>query len=290
MGSMRQTIRVAALQDFGPANVLAVAERALGAEEPGRFVTAFIGCLSADRTRLTYASAGHPAPFVHTAASTQQLLLGGPPLGVADYAYDEYTIVLDTPWILVAYTDGLIERTGDAVRGEAAVYEAVAHDGIMHAHRPAAYVRERALGSVVHDDTAILTVRTLDGSNYRFSATDALRAESTRRNGFLRWISERAEGDHAAAELIYGELVGNVVRHAPGPIDVDVACEGDDVVLYLQDSGNQIHVHRGLPDDIMSESGRGLFLVNAFARDVRSDALPVFGHQMRVTLPLHRRP
>ena len=69
------------------------------------------------------------------------------------------------------------------------------------------------------------------------------------------------------AAIVFGELVANVVRHAPGPIEVELFWEReDDVVLYVRDRGPQFATGSlELPHDVMSEGGRGLFLMRTYA-------------------------
>ncbi len=97
-----------------------------------------------------------------------------------------------------------------------------------------------------------------------------------------------AGSDVDGAELIFGELLGNVARHAPGAIDVRLRWNGPVAILEVGDSGpgyaiDDVH----LPGDF-SESRRGLFLVASFGRDLR-----VRHHNGRttttVTLPVTRR-
>ncbi len=88
--------------------------------------------------------------------------------------------------------------------------------------------------------------------------------------------SRAAQGsDLEAAALIFGELVGNVVRHAPGPIAVDVYWEGDMAVLRVIDRGLGFDWdgHAELPDRY-AESGRGLFIAHSVARNLRVRRLP----------------
>jgi PAS domain S-box-containing protein len=275
MASMRQAIRVAGLQGLAPGAVLEAANASLEAEGSGRFVSAFVGRLDLATGRLDYASAGHPMPLVRTDEGLHELAYGDPPLGVWEGAFATNSIVLRAPWLLVAYTDGLIERTGDVLEGEA----------MLRAVDPAAYLQARLLRGVVRDDTAILTVRADGGEHWRFGASDALSAEPTRRR-LSEWLAQRAHGDSCAAELIYGELIGNVVRHAPGAIDVDVVCDNDRVRLFVQSSGPPFELRPRLPESPMSEGGRGLFIVNTLGANLRAAELPVFGNQISVDLPL----
>jgi PAS domain S-box-containing protein len=285
MASMRNAIRVAGLQGLGPADVLRAANALLTLEQPGRFVTAFVGRIDPERGRLTYALAGHPPPLLRAAGSVRALELGDPPLGVWDGTFREHAIELRAPWLLIAYTDGLIERTGDVIAGEKLLREVVGDDGIAHAADPATFVQRRLIRGVVRDDTAILTLRVDGHEHWRFGAPDALQAEPTRRR-LRAWLEQKSTGDFASAELIYGELVGNVVRHAPGPIDVDVALEGEHVRLVVQSGGGAISVRPALPASLLREGGRGLYIVDELGSDYATRELPLFGNQTSVNLPL----
>jgi PAS domain S-box-containing protein len=289
MASMRNAIRVAGLQGLGPAEVLRAASALLTLEQPGRFVTAFVGRIDAERRQLTYALAGHPPPLLRDAAGVHALELGDPPLGVWDGAFRVQAIALHAPWLLIAYTDGLIERTGDVIAGEQLLRIVVADDGIVHAADPAAFVQRRLLRGAVRDDTAILTLRVDGREHWRFGAPDALQAETTRRR-LRAWLEERTTGDVTSAELIYGELIGNVVRHAPGPIDVDVVLERERVQLVVQSGGPAITVRPALPASLLREGGRGLFIIDELGSDYTTRELPLFGNQTSVNLPLTTAP
>jgi len=285
MASMRNAIRVAGLQGLAPAEVLRAASALLNLEQPGRFVTAFVGRIDADRRFLTYALAGHPPPLMRDAVGVSTLELGDPPLGVWEGAFRSHTIELRPPWLLVAYTDGLIERTGDVIAGERLLREIVQHEGIVHASDPATFVQRRLVRGAVRDDTAVLTLRVDAQEHWRFGAPDALEAEPTRR--LLRtWLEQKTTGDFGSAELIYGELIGNVVRHAPGSIDVEVTLERERVRLVVQSGGRAITARPALPASPLRESGRGLFIVHNLGSDYTTSELPLFGNQTSVNLPL----
>jgi PAS domain S-box-containing protein len=287
MASMRQAIRVAGLQGLEPGQILAAANAALVAENGERFVTAFVGRLSPGGDQLAYASAGHPAPLVRESGRLQALATGDPPLGVWTGTFKTRTRTLATPWLLVAFTDGLIERTRNILEGEALLEQIVGDDGIMHAFDPAAYLQARLLGGTIRDDTAIFTIRVDGEQHWRFGADDALRAQPTRRS-LRTWLSERTTGDTEAAELIYGELIGNVVRHSPGPIDVDVSI-GDRVRLIVQSAGTPIALDPRLPESPLCENGRGLYLVDRLGAGLSCASLPIFGNAVAVDLPVRPR-
>ena len=100
----------------------------------------------------------------------------------------------------------------------------------------------------------------------------------------------RAAGnvDLEAAELIFGELIGNVVRHAPGPIDVQLSWGGNYPVLHVTDRGRGFIRNPSLPVDPLSESGRGLYIIALLARDVRVERIPGYGNHVAVELNVPR--
>lgn len=108
-----------------------------------------------------------------------------------------------------------------------------------------------------------------DSSGFTFRIADASLANNARRI-FQRYLAAQvdAASDLYGAELIFGELLGNVARHAPGAIDVKLRWNGLVAILEVADHGpgytiEDVH----LPNDF-SESCRGLFLVTSFGRDV----------------------
>jgi anti-sigma regulatory factor (Ser/Thr protein kinase) len=88
------------------------------------------------------------------------------------------------------------------------------------------------------------------------------------------------------AELVFGELLGNVVRHAPGPVEITVELNDDAIVLHVIDSGPPLRTakHR-LPDDLLSERGRGLFIVEQLAAEMHVERIKR-GNHISVTLLL----
>jgi anti-sigma regulatory factor (Ser/Thr protein kinase) len=128
-------------------------------------------------------------------------------------------------------------------------------------------------------------VRT-DWSLVRSDAVEALGA----REAISDFLSELADAtsDLEAVEVIVGELVANVIRHAPGPIGIYVAWEDEGATLIVADRGRGIPTLRSVPSDT-SEAGRGLFLVEALARNVSISASPGQGSRVIVDLPVRRR-
>jgi anti-sigma regulatory factor (Ser/Thr protein kinase) len=120
---------------------------------------------------------------------------------------------------------------------------------------------------------------------WTFEADDARHAHR-RRGDFIRHLRVHASSgsDFAAAELIYGELVSNVVRHANGRISIRLEWELTFAVLRVRDFGNGFYPDFHLPHSA-SESGRGLFIVHRLARKLKVESHPS-GSEVRATLPV----
>jgi anti-sigma regulatory factor (Ser/Thr protein kinase) len=102
---------------------------------------------------------------------------------------------------------------------------------------------------------------------------------------FLRTIQSRQEFIDSA-ELVLGELLGNVVRHAPGPVEILADLDDDWLILHVVDSGPALSMKEWqLPDDSLSERGRGLFIVAQLVEEIRIEQAPNGGNCISVTIP-----
>ena len=128
-----------------------------------------------------------------------------------------------------------------------------------------------------------------DHRGFSFRIADASLANNAR-TIFQRYLAAQvgAESDVYGAELIFGELLGNVARHAPGAIDVRMRWNGTIAILEVADHGPGYAIENvRLPGDF-AESRRGLYLVSVYGRDLHVH------HEngcttTTVTLPVTRR-
>jgi anti-sigma regulatory factor (Ser/Thr protein kinase) len=113
----------------------------------------------------------------------------------------------------------------------------------------------------------------------------------TSRSQFMSILHSYGErgSDFDAAETIFGELVGNVVRHAPGPVEVRLQWDSQFPVLTVHDEHESFIPNFSLPRDQFQESGRGLFIVKSLARSVRVRDIEDDGTKVTVVLPVARR-
>lgn len=122
---------------------------------------------------------------------------------------------------------------------------------------------------------------------WRFDSRSEVDIRRLRRE-FVELLRARGTGDFSAAELVWGELVGNAVRHAPGRIAVRLDWDDDNPVLTVHDEGESFRPEIRLPADPMSEHGRGLYIVSALALSLGVTDIEGDGSQVSVRLPVQR--
>jgi anti-sigma regulatory factor (Ser/Thr protein kinase) len=98
-----------------------------------------------------------------------------------------------------------------------------------------------------------------------------------------------SEDDLFHAELIIGEVLANTVKHAPGIVTLVLDWTGVNPVLTVVDDGpGSFQFSPTLPDDDLTEDGRGLFLIGSLAKDVQVESTPGRGTKMTVHLSVDR--
>jgi serine phosphatase RsbU (regulator of sigma subunit)/anti-sigma regulatory factor (Ser/Thr protein kinase) len=317
MGAVRQAMRGAAQILAEPIEILDAADRVLRSEQPEGIVTAFVAILDPITLIMTYASAGHPPPLLRSAAGKITELDGsGLPLGLRAIQTHPVelarTIQLDNSSLVVLYTDGLIEATRDMLAGDAAARAALATDDVWNADNPAAAISDHVLEEVV-DDVAILSIRIESAvvsvtrpagirerdARWTF-AVDDQRAAAEARHDIVAALSTRGatEAETALSELVYSELLGNAVRHCRDAVEFALDLSGDAPILHALDRGPGFTYNARLPKDLLTDSGRGLFIVRSLISDLNitrrtgggSHARAVLPFTIRQRGPVRRRP
>ncbi len=127
------------------------------------------------------------------------------------------------------------------------------------------------------------------GVLWSFQCRDARKAENVREH-FLTFLHTFAacDSDFAAAELIFGELIANVVRYAPGRVAITVEWHDHSPVLHVEDDGTGFEPKFNLPEDPLAENGRGLFLVAALSKHVDVACDRDRGTKVSVVLPVFK--
>jgi PAS domain S-box-containing protein len=296
MAAMRQVIRGVANVYADPATMIDAADRTLKAEHPERIVTAFAAVFDPIARTLAYANAGHPRPIVRAADGTiSELPSDGLPLGLRERSETATQIAsIHDETLLVLYTDGLTESTRDPVEGEARVRAALADPRIAERDDVAHAVYDAVLADGAHDDVVLLAVRVLgDDANvarWSFDARDEAEGRAVRAAfGALLDRSGARDDERFAAEVVFGELLGNVVRHAPGEIEIVLEWDPERApVLHVLDRGSGFFLAPRLPTDLLAERGRGLYIVWALADELNVTKRPGGGAHARAVLAVRR--
>jgi sigma-B regulation protein RsbU (phosphoserine phosphatase) len=114
MNALRAATRAYAIEQSGPASVIARLDRFGARLDAESISTVWYGEYRPSTGELRYANAGHPPPVLtaHDAPTLLLELTSSPPLGVgaADEFAVEHGLQLPPGAILIAYSDGLIER------------------------------------------------------------------------------------------------------------------------------------------------------------------------------------
>ena len=272
MSNMRQIIRGTAQVHADPVLMLNAADRALRLEDPNRFVTAFVAVLSPVTGILAYASAGHVPPFIRRADGSVEILdFCDPPLGLRErHALETAHTELSEGDIVLFYTDGLVEANRDIEAGLATLESVMSEREFANASHPAQFVQHRMLPEGASDDVAVMSVKmgsdAVRAFDLRRWSLPSLTADTLRdiREEFRVALAERGGTVDRIqfAELVLGELAGNVVRHAPGPVEIILDFSNPHPVLHVIDEGPGFARAPMLPQDVMSESGRGLYIVS----------------------------
>jgi PAS domain S-box-containing protein len=276
MGVVRQIMRGIAQLHAEPALMLDAADRALRLEYPDTLVTAWVGIFDLVGRTLTYASAGHPSALLIDAhGRVRELNHMTLPIGLRQgHQGQASTIPIGDDSALWLYTDGLIEATHDILEGTRRLREAALELGTEAVVHPASMIRRFVIPSGSPDDVAILVVRTNFSESERYLtrwhfASNDPHAAAAARHAFTAALpkSKFSDADIANAEMVFVELVGNVARHAPGPVDVVMDSSGMQNVLHVLDRGPGFQHFSRLPRDPLAEKGRGLFIIETLTTE-----------------------
>ncbi|GAB3435927.1 hypothetical protein GCM10027517_05360 [Phycicoccus ginsengisoli] len=299
MGQVRAAIRGAALTDPRPGAVMLALDRVvtdlnalwpaslpLGSSgaRPGLsfggelFVTMLYGTIEPSTGDLVLASAGHPLPALLSGRSARAdglpraRLLSmpvGPPLGI-EGDRPLHRVHLDVGDILLAFTDGLLERRSETL--EAGEQRLLAVLGGVPPGSPRSvtqYVIDAMIETVgQEDDCAVLAVGRSPADHRRASVVVPPLPESVRaardwaRANLSGWLV--SEGDQHTVVTGISELITNSVLHAGTESHLTMDLDSGILTVAVADSGN-----RGEPlltgGDPMAVRGRGLSLVRAIS-------------------------
>jgi anti-sigma regulatory factor (Ser/Thr protein kinase) len=197
---------------------------------------------------------------------------------------------MDDVAMIAFYTDGITEAKRDLYGGEKLLFEALSTEGVLYVSAAATLLADSCIPEGAHDDDAALMVISFPRAvGWSFEAENARAAQSAR-GAFLETLRREAtlESDLSGAEIVFGELIGNVVRHAPGPIDVSLEWRNEQAVLHVIDRGPGFEYAPPSDVDLLREDGRGLWLTSQFSEHTYVERLPNYGTHVCVRLHVWR--
>lgn len=290
MVKLRQSLRTVALLHPDLLEMLEAANRTLLAEFPDRLATTFVALIDPITHTCSYANAGHPPPLLRLVdGTTVELHTHGVPLGVPGFSRQLRPdhILLAPSSMLLLYTDGLTEVHRRPLEGEAVLRETLAALDTAD-DAPSRAIFEQVLANGARDDVAIMTVYIEphpDIPRWRFDprwvdASRRVRGEIRDVLSHKHFSTERL----AVFDVIYAEMVANLIRHAPGTAELLLQLQPDGFVLHVLDKGPGFKVAPRLPNDLFCENGRGLYLISKLADGFSAERRPGGGSHARITL------
>ncbi len=291
MGKLRHTINVVGMYEDDPGDILDAAERVVTQRYPDAIATAFVAIYDPRLRRVVAANAGHPYPLLRFLdGSIEPLQVDGMPIGLRTLAPSQpaRSRTMHDVAAIAFYTDGVVEANRDIFAGEVALIRTFGSGAVPFVRSPADLIASTCLPAQVQDDAAIFVVA-FPHTTWRFHADHARAANDARRSFIDHLRAEATDSSEIdAAEVVFGELVANVVRHAPGPIDIALEWIDGFAVLHVTDRGNGFNLQSRRRADILMEAGRGLWLVEQFGGTIDVERIAGYGTHVRVALPVHR--
>ncbi|ORT56772.1 SpoIIE family protein phosphatase [Streptomyces sp. CB03238] len=281
MGQLRIALRAYAGEGHAPSTVLARASRFLAELDTERFATCTYAQVDLDSGTVRAVRAGHLGLLIrHTDGRVgQPKLPGGLPLGVAsvfgDEEFPETRLDLVPGETLVMCTDGLVEQPGVDIGEGMAALEAAVSSGPPGAEALADHLSQRFWERWgAGDDVALLVLRRSPDPGtpraprihqyiHQADPQGLSEARAVVRRALRDWDMRGFADD---AELVTGELLGNVLLHTEGGavLTLEVLPEPVRRVRLTVQDRSSAWPRRRTPGEAAT-SGRGLLLLDALA-------------------------
>ncbi|WP_329273794.1 SpoIIE family protein phosphatase [Streptomyces sp. NBC_01451] len=276
MGRLRTAVHTLADLELPPDEIMSHLNDIVGNMGEESYVTCLYALYDSITQTCSITRAGHPPPAVVHPDGTVYFpaLTADPPLGAAEPPFETVELKVPDGSLLVLYTDGLVEsskREIDEGMGQLAhllrgAYEAGTEGdlaglcdtltaGLLPAEQPNA------------DDAALLIARlhALTGDRVAsWPLPEDPRAAGQARRHVREQLSVWGLDDLTpTTELLASELVGNVVRHAKGPVQLRLLHGAELICEVFDGSLTMPRIRRATETD---EGGRGLQLITALSQ------------------------
>lgn len=272
MGRLRTAVHTLAALELPPEEIMGHLNDIVSGLGEDSYATCLYALYDSTDRSCTIVCAGHPPPaVVHPDGSVHFLdVPRNPPLGAAEPPFETMELDLPAESLLVLYTDGLVESAErDIDQGMLRLTQLLHTAQSEDLHRLCSALTADLLpaGHPSGDDAVLLvaSVHALPADHMASwllpeDPQAAGRARELIRDQLSAWGLDDLT---MTTELLASELVGNVIRHAQGPLhlrllrDEELLCEVSDGSLTMP------RIRRALETD---EGGRGLQLVAALSQ------------------------
>jgi PAS domain S-box-containing protein len=282
MGRLRTAVRTLADIDLPPDELLThlddIVTHAEGEQDTDGTLSDIPGDIGATCVYAVYdpvsgtcslARAGHPAPLLIPPDDSGGVIDTpvGPPLGLGSLPFEATELTVPQGSLLALFTDGLVTAGGrDIDDGVAALRRALAQPASSLEELADTVLRTLCPGPR-DDDIALLLARTrvLDRDHvagWDLPGDPAVVCEARKRVRDLL-TTWKLEEEAFVTELVVSELVTNAIRHATGPIHLQLVKERALICEVSDGSSIAPHLRRARLSD---EGGRGLFMVAELTR------------------------
>lgn len=273
MGRLRTAVKTLADLELPPDEIMGHLNDIVGGLGEDSYATCVYALYDSTTRICAIARAGHPPPAVVGPDGTVYFpdMAPNPPLGAAEPPFETVELELPDESLLVLYTDGLVESPsreidqgmaelgrllGTADRGDLEQLCDTLTSGLL----PGAEC-------TANDDTALLIGRVHGLAVDRIASWELPqdpRAAGQARDHVREQLSVWDLDDlTTTTELIASELIGNVVRHAKGPVQLRLLRSASLICEVSDGSLTTPRVRRASETD---EGGRGLQLVSALSQ------------------------
>ncbi len=249
MAQLRNALRAFALDQTKPSSTITRLNRLAQELPESAFATIVYLVVDPVARVCRYTSAGHPPPLAVYPDGRAEFLEGGRnvPVGTApDTTYTQDVVEVPFATTLVLYTDGLVERRGEAIDNGLERLKAAA----LTAPRGPERLVEHILAELVgleerRDDIAILAVRVLAAASQplHLRLPSTLDSLGIVREALRGWLEQTptSQADAQGIVLATWEACANAVEHALDPVEgffsVDAVLDDDAIRVTVIDSG-----------------------------------------------------
>ncbi|MFJ8106657.1 SpoIIE family protein phosphatase [Streptomyces sp. NPDC096132] len=278
MGRLRTAVHTLADLELPPGEIMSHLNDIVGGMGEGSYATCLYALYDSTTRVCSLVRAGHPPPALVCPDGTVHFPEpdADPPLGAAEPPFETVELRVPEGSLLVLYTDGLVEsakRDIDEGMAELARLLTAAHAGgavgsAVDLERLCDTLTAHLLPTEQQaaDDAAFLVARLHALPADRMASwplPEDPRAAGQARRHVREQLSLWDLGQLTpTAELLVSELVGNVVRHARGPVRLRLLYGAELICEVYDGSQTMPRIRRATETD---EGGRGLQLITALS-------------------------